>query len=237
MAPGEPGGPTSCDALERAHRLTRGPVAGLSGGLSAQPGPDPASEAPRTAVTAPTATPRTYPEMTYADHLRQDHRRRVLRPVPPDARPALPISPASRAVVDSAALGPPPGAVAYLPGRYHGSVPVIRRVDGGGRVLWDGLARLLGWEPGLALEASATAARHWVALRSAGRPHRPAERRLAHTDAKGRLVIPDAVRSYLGCDVGDEVVLRAQPTAGILQVAGASLLARALDLLERVDGA
>jgi hypothetical protein len=100
--------------------------------------------------------------------------------------------------------------VTRLPARYHGPVPAIRRVDGGGRVLWDGLARLLGWAPGLALEASTTAVRHWVTFRSAERPHRPCERRLAHTDAKGRLVIPDAVRGYLGADVGDQVVLRAQ---------------------------
>lgn len=131
---------------------------------------------------------------------------------------------------------PAAGGGDVSPARYLGSVPVIRRVDRGGRVLWDGLARLLGREPGLAPEASTTAARHWVTFRSAGRPHRPAQRRLAHTDAKSRLVIPDAARCSFGCDAGDQVVLRAQPD-GVLEVADASLLARALHLLERVDGA
>lgn len=121
------------------------------------------------------APPRICPEVTYTDHLRQDHRRRALRPVPPDSHPPLPISPAPEVSASAPRPARRRGAVTQLPSRYHGPVPAIRRVDGGGRVLWDGLAYLLGWEPGLALEASTTAARSAPEDRPYGREEaRPA---------------------------------------------------------------
>lgn len=77
---------------------------------------------------------------------------------------------------------------------------------------------------------------HWVTFRSAGRPRHASERRLAHVDKAGRVVIPHGVRHYLATDAGEDVVVRAHP-AGTLQIADASVLALALDVLDRVEAA
>ena len=174
--------------------------------------------------------------MSYATHHRAAHRAAGLRPVRPDERPPLPIDPVTPAEVERPELGSPPGSVIRFETRYHGRVPVIRRIDGSGRVLWDAVAASLGWGAGLALDASCGPG-HWATFRSAGRPRQPSERRQAHIDRSERLVIPHGVRTWLGTDTGEEVILRVDPAAGTLQVADASVLALALDVLDRVEAA
>lgn len=184
-------------------------------------------------AAAPAAGERTVEAVSYANHLRSAHRVAALRPALPDERPPLPITPLDPAELPAADLGAAPGSVIRLGTRYQGRPPVTRRIDGSGRLLYDAVATTLGWEPGLALDATCTG--DWVTFRSAGRSRRPEERRLAHIDKAGRLVIPLGVRTYLRTDVGEEVILRVDAAAGTLRVADASLLARALDALERLE--
>jgi len=173
--------------------------------------------------------------VNYASRRRQAHRVAALRVAAPDEKPPLPIRPLSPADVRRPVLGAAPGSVIRLETPYHGRRPVMRRIDSSGRVLYDAVAVVLGWEAGLALDATLDG--HWVTFRSAGRTRRANERRLAHIDKAGRLVVPRGVRTYLGIDVGEDVILCVDATAGTLQAADASLLARALDALERVEGA
>ncbi len=191
---------------------------------------------PARAATAPVSGAGTVEAVSYANHLRTAHRNTALRAVQSDERPPVPISPAAPAEVERPELGAPPGSVIRFETRYHGRVPVTRRIDGSGRVLYDAVADTLGWEAGLALDARCGPG-HWVTFRSAGRPRQPSERRQAHIDKAGRLVIPHGIRTWLGTDTGEEVTLRLDAAAGTLQVADASVLALALDVLDRVESA
>jgi len=186
-------------------------------------------------ATAPAAEEGTVEAVSCADHLRQAHRHAALRAVRAGEHPPLPIAPVAPADVEVPDLGAAPGTVIRFETRYHGRPPAMRRIDGSGRVLYDAVADILGWTPGLALDAACDG--HWVTFRSAGRDRRREERRLAHVDKAGRVVIPHGIRTYLGTDTGEEVIVRADAAAGTLQVADASLLARALDALERLEAA
>lgn len=206
--------------------------------VSAHNGPEsPANTAGRTprAANARTVAERTVEAVSYADHRREAHRHAALRALPADEHPPLPIDPVAPADVEVLDLGVAPGTVIRFETRYHRRPPAMRRIDGSGRVLFDAVAETLGWTPGLALDATCDG--HWVTFRSAGRPRRPEERRLAHVDKAGRLVIPLGIRTYLGTDTGQDIILRVDAVAGTLQVADASLLARALDALERIEAA
>lgn len=98
------------------------------------------------------------------------------------------------------------------------------------------MADTLGWKAGLALDASCGPG-HWVRFCSAGRPRQRSERRQPHIDKAGRLVIPHGMRTWLGTDTGEEVALRVDAATATLQVADASVLALALDVLDRVESA
>lgn len=178
----------------------------------------------------------TVGKVSYDEHLRRSHLASALRPVPPGERPPLPVEPRQRRIAGTARPGSGPGTVVRFEARYHGVVPVTRRLDGAGRVLYAGVADVLGWVPGTALTVSIGPG-HWVTFRSAGRPASPSERRLAHVDRQGRLVVFLGVRAYLSTDVGEEVLLVADATAGALRIADVSLLALALDVLERAEAA
>ncbi len=171
--------------------------------------------------------------MTYASHIRDSHRLARLRPAAPDERPVLPIAPAPLHERPPAPSGPAPGSVVRFETRSCGTVPVTRRLDGSGRLLWDGLAKILGWSPGTALSVT-TGPGHWVTLRSAGTAGAH-DRRRAHVDDKGRLVVPKGVRVYLAAGGSTELVLRPDAADGTLHLAHASVLALALDVLARVE--
>jgi hypothetical protein len=165
-----------------------------------------------------------------AEHLRQSHQLGAVRA---GEHPPLPVNPVGPGAVEPVGLGAAPGSVLRSGARYHGAVPVTRRIDSSGRVLCNGLAEVLGWGPGLALEVGLGPG-EWATFRSAGRACPGSGRRLAHIDRSGRLVVPIGVRKYLGAETGDEVVLRADTGAGALRAAHVSMLARALDLLDRI---
>ena len=186
------------------------------------------------AAIAPAGDPRTSPWVTYATHIQGARRVARLRPAAPDERPVLPIAPAPHHERPHASSGPAPGSVVRFETRYWGTVPVTRRLDGSGRLLWDGLAKILGWGPGTALVAR-TGPGHWVTLRSAGRTAGPDDRRRAHVDDKGRLVVPKGLRVCLAAGGDTELVLRPDAADGSLRLAHASVLALALDVLERVE--
>ncbi|MDA8317797.1 MAG: hypothetical protein M0010_21925 [Actinomycetota bacterium] len=172
--------------------------------------------------------------MSYAKHRRKASQVAALRPVRAGEHPPLPLRPVPPAEVQAQALGKAPGEVVRIASRYHVAVPAMRRLDASGRVLWDAVSSVLSWVPGLALEARLGPG-SWVTFFATERSCCPRERRLAHLDTAGRLVIPHGVRTYLGIETGEEVVLRIDAESKTLQVAGASLVAQALELLERVE--
>ncbi len=138
--------------------------------------------------------------MGYQDHLRERARARALRPgqallraVLAGERLPLPVRPAVLAEAAPVGARPALGAVVRFEAPNRGGPPpVTRRLDSSGRVLYKAVADVLGWAPGTALSFNSGPG-HWVTFRSAGRPAAPGERRLAHIDRAGRLVVPLAL--------------------------------------------
>jgi hypothetical protein len=220
------------------------PAAALSPNV---PGPppshSPAEAAPRGGgpgeATAPGAGPGTGESMaTYAQTQRSQHRLRAIAGSAAGPPPPLPVRclPAG----DAAAVADIPPALPdllRLPQRYHGQIPLVRRLQAGRLTVAD-LIESLGWTPGARLFARLGPRWVYLSLDSDSDSDAGAgTQRTCHVTAKGAVAFSKGLRAYLGVDAGGQVVVRTHPATGELAVANAALLAFALDTIERLDAA